>query len=518
MARGTRLASMRGMLRTRAERLRMTLLTSLGLLPLACGAEMETKPLGGRDDRLHTSPADAGLSGVDAQSSTPSVPDLRDCRGVPLEIGGVDTGLVTCASGLVHRPAAVECPNRSSERAPLDLEACDADEYCRQNSTCRADADCTADSFGQCVSQGQLPVYVCRYGCVTDADCNADEACVCGESIGQCVKASCRTDADCGGYACAQFYELLGAGCGEPMQLACQTPDDQCRVAQDCEDQGGRARYCSGVSGTWSCVEYPSVACGRPFLVEGEARLAPVAARGDYGLPLVPCLDGLDPAEREQLAAAWTDVGRMEHASIAAFARFCLQLLELGAPHSLLVAAQAAMADETEHARLAFSLASHYAGEKVGPGALPMQGALAESQLEEVLRLVVREGCVGETVAALEASEALAHTEDPVVRQVLERIARDELAHAELAWRFVAWAVGEKPELTKLVERQLFTLERAQHPSAREAAGDLSSGAGPRGLELSRHGVLSDHKRASVRAAAWRDVLQPCAHSLLTHA
>ncbi len=32
-------------------------------------------------------------------------------------------------------------------------------------------------------------------------------------------------------------------------------------------------------------------------------------------------------------------------------------------------------------------------------------------------------------------------TRDPIVRAVLERIARDEARHAALGWRFAAWAV-----------------------------------------------------------------------------
>jgi hypothetical protein len=347
---------------------------------------------------------------------------------------------------------------------------------------------------------------------VTDADCGAGEACVCGPLIGQCIQASCRTADDCGGYQCAQFYDFFGVGCGEPMQLACQTPDDECRSTDDCTGGFGN---CSAAHGTWRCVEVPGIACGRPFLVDGHARLAPVAARSDYGTVLAPCLDGLDAVARARLSHAWLDVGRMEHASIAAFARFCLQLLELGAPHALLVAAQTAMADETEHTRLAFGLASHYAGKRLGPGALPLDGALRESRLEDVLQLVLREGCVGETVAALEAAEALAHTRDPVVRSVLERIARDEQAHAELAWRFVAWALHERPDLASLVERELVVEAQALRLPLGEAPLQRRTASVAGALDPLPHGILTDAERVAVRAAAWRDVVQPCASRLL---
>lgn len=507
------------MLRVRADRLRITLLTSLGLLPLACGAKVEPTHVGGLDDALHTSspPRDSKSSQVD----TPSPPPLalsEPCQGSALMAGDVDTGLVTCVSGVVHRPLAVECPNRLGQRAMRDDVAapCQADGGCGYASSCRTDADCTAKPYGHCESQGQLPNLSCEFGCVTDADCDADEACICGPFIGECIKADCRSAEDCDdGYLCAQFRELFGIGCGEPMQLACQTPDDECRSSQDCDSAEGFGASCSAADGTWRCANVPGIACGRPFLVNGQARLGAVAARADYAVGIAPRLEGLDAEARDRLARAWLEIGRMEHASIAAFARFCLQLLELGAPRALLVAAQAAMADETEHTRLAFALASHYAGTRLGPGALPMSGALRESQLEDVLELVVREGCIGETVAALEAAEALAHTEDPVVRNVLERIARDERAHAELAWRFVAWALAERPELAKVVERELALEERARRTLTGEVSVDHVGECLTPHFDPLRHGILDDSRRASVRVAAWRDVVRPCARRLL---
>jgi hypothetical protein len=502
------------MLRIRADHLRITLLTSLGLLPLACGAKVEPTHVAGIDGALHTSSQPSNTEpSPPAPSNEPSVTPPGTCEGSPLLVGDVNTGLVTCASGVVHRPVAVECPNRLSEQANPNVYACDG---CGQMNGCQAHADCTAKPYGHCESRGQLPNLACEFGCVTDADCNADEACVCGPFIGECIKANCRSAEDCGGgYLCAQFRDLFGIGCGEPMQLACQTPEDDCRSSQDCGGAEGHGANCSAADGTWRCAEVPGIACGRPFLVDGQARLAQVAARGDYAALLAPRLDGLDAGARDRLTRAWLDIGRMEHASIAAFARFCLQLLELGAPHALLVSAQTSMADETEHARLAFALASHYAGAPLGPGALPMDGALRESRLEDVLRLVVREGCIGETVAALEAAEALAHTEDPVVGRVLERIARDERAHAELAWRFVAWALGERPELASVVEHELALGEQAHRSSKAEAPLARSGACVGAGFELLRHGILDDSGRASVRTAAWRDVVQPCARSLL---
>ena len=51
------------------------------------------------------------------------------------------------------------------------------------------------------------------------------------------------------------------------------------------------------------------------------------------------------------------------------------------------------------------------------------------------------EGCLGETSAALEALEAADSAADPVVVAAYSQIARDEQRHAELAFRFVRWAL-----------------------------------------------------------------------------
>ncbi|MEO6603507.1 MAG: hypothetical protein ABIQ16_26725, partial [Polyangiaceae bacterium] len=47
---------------------------------------------------------------------------------------------------------------------------------------------------------------------------------------------------------------------------------------------------------------------------------------------------------------------------------------------------------------------------------------------------------------ALDALVQASTSSDPVVRQVLLRIAKDEQNHAELAFRFMHWALAQAPE------------------------------------------------------------------------
>jgi hypothetical protein len=122
--------------------------------------------------------------------------------------------------------------------------------------------------------------------------------------------------------------------------------------------------------------------------------------------------------------------------------------------------------------------------------------------------LTFREGCVGETVAALEAREALDRASDPEVRSVLERIAEDEQRHAELAWRFVRWALGQDAAIRSLIEREVARLgaELGAPAYAANAAAEV---------DVATHGVLSERRRAQLRGAALAEVVLPCASQLL---
>jgi hypothetical protein len=162
-------------------------------------------------------------------------------------------------------------------------------------------------------------------------------------------------------------------------------------------------------------------------------------------------------------------MGQMEHASIAAFARFSLQLLALGAPSQLIEDCTRALADETAHAKLCFRLASAYTGRALGPGPLDVADSLGATTLAEIVDLVIAEGCFGETRAALEALEAAELAADPVIRAAYERIAGDEQRHAELAFRFVRWALERDPHAV----RQRVLQARGQAPASDTASRQI---------------------------------------------
>ncbi len=251
------------------------------------------------------------------------------------------------------------------------------------------------------------------------------------------------------------------------------------------------------------------VCCGRPLLIDGRERLAPVVNRAEWLAALgEPGPLGLDDASRAALAEAWLLDARLEHASIASFARWSLELLALGAPAELLADAQSAAVEEVTHAKLCFALASVFLGRSVGPGPLDVRGAMTHAPtLPEVAAATVREGCIGETLSALLAQEQLAVATDPGARHVLEHIFADEARHAALAWRFVAWALGcGGHEVRRAVEKSFaeVVLPSLADPPKGTAASTWNA-----------YGRLTAAQSERHLRRAVREVLEPCASALL---
>ena len=154
--------------------------------------------------------------------------------------------------------------------------------------------------------------------------------------------------------------------------------------------------------------------------------------------------------------------------------------------------------------RLAYGIASRYAGQDLGPAPLAMDGALADQDLLSLIVNTVLEGCIGETVAAAEAAWGSDHAQDPVLKDALAEIAADEARHAELAFAFVHWAVRHDPRLAPVL---LGTV--------RNALASLEHGAtDPADEWLSRHGLLPDARRPELKREALEEMVLPCIQAI----
>jgi hypothetical protein len=165
------------------------------------------------------------------------------------------------------------------------------------------------------------------------------------------------------------------------------------------------------------------------------------------------------PAINEQLLGlAWTKSALGEHASIASFAAFAIALMTNGAPSHLVEDALNAALDEVRHARTSFAIASKLRGHDIGPGPLPESKHEFGHDLKALAIAVANEGCIDETLSALEAAykaerigfaleTELEGTEYSGVdkgtlawiQKELSIIAMEENFHSALAWRTLAW-------------------------------------------------------------------------------
>ncbi|MDF2692532.1 MAG: hypothetical protein K0S65_915, partial [Labilithrix sp.] len=245
--------------------------------------------------------------------------------------------------------------------------------------------------------------------------------------------------------------------------------------------------------------------CGRPLVVDGVARRARSERRSDW-LLAESARSPLDATTRSALRDDWTRDALLEHASIASFATFTLELLAIGAPADLVRDAQAAAADEIEHARLTFAIASSHSDAPIGPGALDLGGVSPSTSLAAIAAGCVRDGCVNETIASAIASAQAANAADPKLRATLERIAEDEARHAELAWRFIRWALARGGDEVRAAVDAVFEAPIAFAPYV------------PTGIDVAAwraHGRLVASEYTSVVRSVVEQVLGPCRDELL---
>lgn len=258
------------------------------------------------------------------------------------------------------------------------------------------------------------------------------------------------------------------------------------------------------------CYEFcPGACCGRPLIVAGDARVASEAAGDAWTAELGSA--PVAPSMRAAVALAWQRDALMEHASIASFARFTLDLMTHGAPPELVAGAQRASLDEVEHARLCFGLARRFGGAPVTPGRLATTGAAAHQTLLDAACAALVEGGIGETLAAAEAKAAAALAGDEQAKAALGRIAEDETRHAALAFSFVAWAAqrlgaSELQQLQKAGQDALAEQVYAQTPLLHVRAEDCQA--------LHQAGRLAPAERQSLRHNTIEDALRPCLAAL----
>jgi len=249
------------------------------------------------------------------------------------------------------------------------------------------------------------------------------------------------------------------------------------------------------------------VIIGRPLNIDGVVTLAPVCHSSQWTRECHANVSELTPAQRDLLVDGWLKAASEEHASIAAFARFTMELMALGAPPDLIASSTRAQADEISHARSSFAIASRIASTDYGPGPLNIAGALPDkTDIADVLVATIFEGCVGETIAAAESAWLSEQCNVPEIQKVHKQIASDEARHAGLGWKTVRWIIQQRPDL-KPMASAAFTQARAQLLPKEHAFTDDAW--------LAQWGRMPSKEGHQLIANIWATVISPCADALL---
>jgi tetratricopeptide (TPR) repeat protein len=200
---------------------------------------------------------------------------------------------------------------------------------------------------------------------------------------------------------------------------------------------------------------------GRPLFVDGVQLTSELTNAPEWGAEFEDARGTSDLTRRRELAGAWAKIALDEHSSIASFANAINELLEMGAPPSLIEDAAKALLDEVQHAKLAFGLARSYSGSPLGPSPLNLSRQNRDRAFyERILTSTFIGGCIGEHLASLGSDAVKDSTLDPHMLETLDKITEDEKGHAELAWKIVKWMVTQQPFLAETLEALLGELEQ----------------------------------------------------------
>ena len=239
---------------------------------------------------------------------------------------------------------------------------------------------------------------------------------------------------------------------------------------------------------------------GRPFMQNGEAKRAQTSNSNDWNKDTR--IYGQYSDEDRQEAGSWyLQNALFEHASIASFHKFALELMQLGAPPTLLTKVQAAIQDEIIHSQMAFGIACGLLGVPVGPDRMSIHPQLAQN-LKELAISTFTEGAIGESIAVVLAANQRVHTTEPLICEFLDQVIADESKHAELAWETLRWCLQKDPSIANAL--LYIDLDKVIEPFLHCESRSIPS-----------LGILDERMHKRIVKQSLRDVVKPSLDALV---
>ncbi len=186
------------------------------------------------------------------------------------------------------------------------------------------------------------------------------------------------------------------------------------------------------------------------------------------------------------IAYEWQRRVAAEYRSAALTAQIAHWMTVVGMPHELVVAALDVVRDELDHAALSTEAMLHYGG--ADPPALHpstlVWPARPEGLLASLVDSLLRNFCLGETLAVPLFQAMWKTVRDDVARAVVQRVLKDEARHRQLGWDVLdellardpgvaAFCAARLPEHLDAAETAYAFAPVGPEPSPSEAAAGL---------------------------------------------
>ncbi|MGE0548514.1 MAG: ferritin-like domain-containing protein [Kofleriaceae bacterium] len=150
-----------------------------------------------------------------------------------------------------------------------------------------------------------------------------------------------------------------------------------------------------------------------------------------------------------RVQAEWRARIAAEYTSAAITQHLVLWLIQAGAPPDLIDAGLVIVGDELVHSRMSHEV--YIAAGGTEPPVLDREAlglVRSSGPLEiDILRVAIRVFCLGETVAVPLFKQLREHCTQPIAREALDRILRDEVRHRDFGWDLLDWlsaALGDQ--------------------------------------------------------------------------
>ena len=157
----------------------------------------------------------------------------------------------------------------------------------------------------------------------------------------------------------------------------------------------------------------------------------------------------LSDEELKKYYDCWLKQGLAEHASIASFSRFSLDLISLGAPSFLIELVHKGTLDEIRHSKIAFDVANIFLsaiGDEdnnkcINPSKIQSHNIQIDGNCQRILNDLINGGCFNELISALQSVTDAINLKS---NKLLHSIALDETKHCSLAWIAMIWIIQNK--------------------------------------------------------------------------